>query len=232
MRERTLAPEILDELPANDPRAIQSRRDLQKVNTFMGHTAILTRAMRAAGKAPGVVVELGSGDGTLLLRVAKRLGRPHTRVRAVLVDRRPSVSRETHAGFREIGWEIETAPADVFDWLLRPTASTVDVTLANLFLHHFRDGQLAALLTAAARQTRHFIACEPLRSRTSLAGASLLPLIGCNEVTVHDGKISVRAGFRDRELSALWPRESGWHLAESRAGLFTHLFVASARMPS
>ena len=28
-------------------------------------------------------------------------------------------------------------------------------------------------------------------------------LIGCNSVTVHDARISVHAGFRDRELSAI-----------------------------
>ena len=45
---RLIQPEILDELPADDPRAIQSRRDLQKVNAFMGHAGLVTRALRGA----------------------------------------------------------------------------------------------------------------------------------------------------------------------------------------
>ena len=44
---RHIQPEILDELAVDDPRAIQSRRDLQKVNAFMGHTGMVTRALRA-----------------------------------------------------------------------------------------------------------------------------------------------------------------------------------------
>ena len=224
--QRVIQPEILDELPVDDARAIQSRRDLQKVNAFMGHAGMVTRALRGAPAPPRLLVELGAGDGTFLLKVAKRV-RHRTRIRAVLVDRRPSLSDATREEFAALGWDVDTCPSDVFEWLCRPHAETADVTLANLFLHHFRDGELATLLTLAAQQTRRFIACEPRRSRTGLAGASLLRLIGCNDVTIHDAQISVRAGFLDRELSRLWPAEAGWHLSERRRGLFTHAFVAA-----
>ena len=220
---RDVQPEILDDLPVDDPRAIQSRRDLQKVNAFMAHTAMVVRELRAA--APRLIVELGSGDGTFLLRVARRLNF-HSRVRAILIDRRPSLTAATRTGFRNAGWDVDVCEVDVFEWLRRPEPEASDVTVANLFLHHFRERDLAELLALAARQTVRFIACEPRRSQTALIGASLLPLLGCNEVTVHDGKKSVRAGFRNQELSALWPPDRGWRLNERRAGLFSHNFVA------
>ena len=223
---RVVQPEILDELPANDARAVQSRRDLQKVNTFMGHAGMVTRAMRRAPAPPRLLVELGAGDGTFLLKVARRITH-RTRVRAVLVDRRPSLSEATREGFAAIGWDVDTCASDVFEWLCRPHAEMADVTLANLFLHHFRDAELTTLLTLAAQQTRRFIACEPRRSRMGLAGASLLRLIGCNDVTIHDARISVRAGFLNRELTKLWPAEAGWYLSERKRGLFTHTFVAA-----
>ena len=223
---RVVQPEILDELPANDARAVQSRRDLQKVNTFMGHAGMVTRAMRRAPAPPRLLVELGAGDGTFLLKVARRITH-RTRVRAVLVDRRPSLSEATREGFAAIGWDVDTCASDVFEWLCRPHAEMADVTLANLFLHHFRDAELTTLLTLAAQQTRRFIACEPRRSRMGLAGASLLRLIGCNDVTIHDARISVRAGFLNRELTKLWPAEAGWYLSERQRGLFTHTFVAA-----
>ncbi len=223
---RTVEPEILDHLPADDPKAVQSRRDLRKVNAFMGHARLVTREFGRT-PMPRHVVELGAGDGTLLLRVARRLGRPPARVQAVLVDLRPTLSPETRAAFHALGWDVDAQQADVFDWLSRPQAHAADVTLANLFLHHFREPELSTLFVALSRRTRRFIACEPLRSRTALAGASMLLLIGCNSVTRHDANISVRAGFRDGELSALWPNEPGWRLTESRAGPFTHFFAAN-----
>ncbi len=36
--------------------------------------------------------------------------------------------------------------SDVFDWLLRPAPEQADITLANLFLHHFHEGELSTLL--------------------------------------------------------------------------------------
>lgn len=192
----------------------------------MGHPRVLARALRGAIDGARLV-ELGSGDGTLLLRVAMRLGTQAVPVRAVLVDRRPSLSAETRAGFASAGWHIETAETDVFEWLRRPQTERADVTVANLFLHHFREPELSELLRRAAEQTKRFIACEPRRSKTALAGASCLRLVGCNDVTRHDAKISVRAGFRDNELSALWPGGRGWRLAEWRSGPFTHAFVAA-----
>ena len=226
LTRRFIEDEILDGLAVDDPRAIQSRRDLQKVNAFMGHTRAVLGALRSAPRAPRLVVELGTGDGTLMLKIAQRLGR-QPGMRAVLVDRRPSVSGATRDAFAAAGWHLDVCESDVFEWLCRPDPEMADATIANLFLHHFRDGQLAHLLNLAAQQTKRFIACEPRRSRTALAGVSLLPLIGCNDVTVHDGKVSVRAGFTDRELTALWPTDPGWHVKERRKGLFSHAFVAA-----
>jgi len=222
---RSLQPEILDRLDVDDPRAIRSRRDLQKVNSIMGHARFLARALRGS-MAGSLLVELGSGDGTLLLKVARRLGRQTKPVRAVFVDRRSSLSHETRQAFNATGWQIEIREEDVFDWLKRPDPELADVTIANLFLHHFDDRELSELLERASGQTRRFIACEPLRSTAAVVGVSLLGLLGCNDVTRHDGRISVRAGFRDRELTKLWPRDPKWRLSERRSGPFTHTFVA------
>jgi hypothetical protein len=115
---------------------------------------------------------------------------------------------------------------DVFDWLQRPHPEQNDVTLANLFLHHFREDDLQRLLRHAARQTGLFLACEPRRARFALGAAALLPLIGCNDVTLHDARISVRAGFAENELSDLWPADNGWRLMERQAGWFSHCFLA------
>jgi SAM-dependent methyltransferase len=224
---RQIEPEILDRLDAADPRAVESRRDLQTIHGLMGIPGALAGALRTM--TPGArLVDLGSGDGTLLLRVAERLGAARMPARAVLVDRTPAMRDETRAAFDRLGWNIEFRPADVFDWLGRPDPEIADVTIASLFLHHFRERALGDLLRRVAGQTRRLVACEPRRSQTALVGASLLRLIGCNGVTQNDAKISVRAGFCDSELSAAWPGGPGWRLAERRSGPFLHIFDAVA----
>ena len=225
---RTVLPELLDQLPASDPRAIGSRRDLQRVNSCMGQAALIARALAAhfSDRPPHSIVDLGGGDGTLLLRVARRLAPRWKSLRAVLVDRRKILSRQTAAQFEALGWHVESFEGDVFEWLEGTRADRSDAIIANLFLHHFRQDDLRRLLKVAAQKTDFFLACEPRRDSFSLLSASLLGFIGCNAVTRHDAKVSVQAGFLRNELSELWPGGDQWQLQERPAGLFSHCFVA------
>jgi hypothetical protein len=229
--ERCVRPELLDELPPADPRAVRSRKDLLRVNAWMGHCGIVTRALRStcSGPRPRRLVDLGAGDGKLLLRVARRLSADWQGTSAVMLDRRNVVSPETHQAFADLGWRSAALEAEALDWLEQPAAPDWDTMIANLFLHHFTEAQLAMLLRGAARSARVFIALEPRRSARSLFFSRLFWVIGCNQVTRHDGPVSVRAGFAGSELSRLWPVSQGWMLQERPAGCFSHLFIAERR---
>ena len=226
--KREVEPELLDELSSADPRAIQSRRDLRKVNALMGHTRIMSRVLVGAfrRRSPQSIVELGAGDGTLLLQLAIRTAPQWKPARVVLVDRKRLLSSRTKAEFEALSWRVESLEMDVFEWLQRPQPEQCDITIANLFLHHFTEENLRSLLRHAAHQTDFFLACEPHRVNFSLCAAAMLGFIGCNGVTRHDAKASVRAGFAENELSKMWPADEGWNLAEHQAGPFSHCFVA------
>ncbi len=223
---RRVEPEWLDELPADAPAAIESRGDLQRVNWWMGHAGIFHRALRKISPStPRRVVELGAGDGTFLLRLAARWPARAVRITAVLVDRQNLVRAETRQAFQALGWDVQVVQADVFEWLAQP-GPPADWLLANLFLHHFQTERLSELLAFAAARTHVFVACEPRRAALPLAASRLLGLIGCNAITRHDARVSVRAGFAGGELSALWPSVVRWQLRDQASGLFSHCFVA------
>jgi hypothetical protein len=224
---RSVRPEWLDVLDPEDPRACRSRADLQRVNRVMGNAAILTRALhKVQCPSPRLIVELGAGDGTLLLRVVQRPALCWQGGRIIFVDRQSIISKRTREDFNALGWDVETAETDVLTWLPHDSPESIDLMIANLFLHHFHTPQLTELLSSAASRASLFVACEPRRSYAAIAGSLLLGLIGCNDVSRHDAVISVRAGFADRELSALWPRSTRHRLEEHAAGLFSHCFVA------
>jgi methyltransferase family protein len=228
---RIVQPELLDELPAADAQAVGSRADLRRLNFLLGHAGFVSRALcgqfaaTSARSRPFRLVELGAGDGTFLLRLASRPPALGLAAEVVLLDRQNLVSAETRRAFAALHWRVESATTDVFTWLEEP-APAVEVMLANLFLHHFPDKSLSALLRRAAARTNLFIACEPRRSPLALAASRLLRLIGCNAITRHDAVLSVRAGFLGRELSSLWPADHQWQLSEQPAGLFSHCFMA------
>ena len=223
---RTIESEWLDTLAVDDPRAMRSRRDLRRVNAVMLQARIMARLLKlnCSGRAPSRIVELGGGDGTFMLCVARKLG--WRDVALVLVDRQDIVAEETRIGFAQAGWRVQVRRRDVFEFL-DDGHDAADVVVANLFLHHFSDANLARLLRGAAALAPLFVACEPRRSLLALAGSRLLFAIGCNDVSRHDAVASVRAGFLGSELSRLWPKGEEWRLHEAPAWPFSHSFAAS-----
>ena len=234
MLPRVLEPETLDHLEPDDPVARRSRRDLRRVNAFMGARRILARAIaRAVPDAPARplrIVELGCGDGRLMLDVARHRGDRWPDARLDLLDRQPIVDDATIAAYAAAGWQARTVNADVMAWATRDDGERWDLVVANLFLHHFDAAALRRLLAACARRADAVACCEPRRSRFALAASHLIFFLGANAVTRHDGVLSVRAGFVGAELAAAWPDEAlGWRVEEYDDGMFTHCLVAARR---
>jgi len=241
---REVVPELLDSLSPYDPAAQRSRRDLQRVHRVMDTRGILLCALRQLPirhdvAAPLQVLELGAGDGTLMLGVARAMKGEWPKVALTLLDRQNLLNPSTTEKYARAGWTVTARVSDVFDWaagdatawLPAHAAPHWDLIVVNLFLHHFQTPQLSALLAAIAARTEHFVACEPRRAWLAWVGSHLIGVLGTNAVTREDAVLSVRAGFCGTELQTLWPTISASRsLAEYPAGLFSHCFVA-ARNP-
>jgi hypothetical protein len=222
---RRIETELLDILPADDAAAVRSRRDLRLLNAIMLHPGIMARRMlRHAVDTPRRIIELGAGDGSLMLRLSRRLARHWRGVAIVLVDQKDAIPSETRKAIAKLGWRENQITQDVFEYLAK--AESADIVIANLFLHHFQPSQISEVFTRCAKLAPLFIALEPRRATLPLLGSRLVWLLGCNHVSRHDAVASVRAGFRDHELSALWPKQQGWTLDEGGVGLWSHCFVA------
>lgn len=240
MLDRWVLPEVLDGLPQDDPRAMQSRRDLQRVHMAMGTRSILLHALQGMSElrrtgAPLRILELGAGDGSLMLGVARALAPTWAPVHLTLLDAQSLVTKDTIAHYAELGWTAVACVLDVFEWASQPTGAgrrgkrhaRWDLIIANIFLHHFEGAQLAGLLRTIADRSDRFLACEPRRAWLPLVGSHLIGALGTNAVTREDAVLSVHAGFRGYELTALWPDVGqAWQVQEYPAGLFSHCFRA------
>ena len=228
--ERRVEPELLDSLGPEDPSAIRSRRDLRRVHLAMRSLSILksTISSLALGSPPRRILELGAGDGSLMLRLARSFGLQWPNVQLTLLDRTDVVDSATREAYELLGWSVSLQCADVFAWAGEAPTVTYDLCVANLFLHHFSDASLGTLLTAVSRRSRAFVACEPRRNRFSRWSSRCVGLIGGNHVTREDAVKSVDAGFTGRELSERWPASHpGWSVREFSAFPFTHCFTAA-----
>jgi SAM-dependent methyltransferase len=210
---RQVLPELLDSLPHHDPAALKSREELRLINQLMGNHRWLCRTLQKPQFRGRHVLELGAGDGSL-------------------------ARRAWTAGIVEVArWSaLDLAPAPVqwprdAIWLQRDLLTLqvlpdADIILANLFLHHFHDDQLAELGRRLPDACRTIIACEPARWWVhSLQGRMLSVLAGLSRVTQHDMLVSIRAGFAGDEL----PRAlnlQGWHTVASHSALGAYRMVA------
>jgi len=234
---RVVASETLDHLAADDPVARRSRRDLVRVHRAMGTRSIVIRGWqglvsRERANAPLKILEIGAGDGTLLLGVARSLAPPWPQVQLTLLDRQDIVSPVTLSGFSDLGWSATVEVADALEWAARAAGATPrwDLITTALFLHHFEGRQLDTLLAGVASSANRFFACEPRRAWRALAGSHLVGALGANAVTREDAVLSVHAGFRASEITARWSRGGmDWECREFAAGLFSHCFSARRR---
>jgi hypothetical protein len=223
---RHLEPELLDGLPADDPRAIASRRDLIRINALMFQARFMASLMRVNVQTPPLrILEIGAGDGKFMLAVARLMARRWPNVEIVMVDRIGLIGKDVCNAFAKFGWRVQPVTADIFDWTGdRP----FDLVCANLILHHFDDTRLLELFSRIMTMAPLLVATEPLRGKIPLVATRLLPLIGACAVTLNDAAQSVRAGFRGTELSQLWELAGGAPVIEGRRGLFTQAFVGAS----
>jgi SAM-dependent methyltransferase len=226
---RIVLSELLDELEPNDPRARRSRRDLQRIHRVMGSLSILKRAIVGLQLAarPRHILELGAGDGSLLLRFARTLKPKWGGIALTVLDRYDLLSAATRNAYESLGWSLTVLRADALSWAAQDHPQHFDLCITTLFLHHFDAPALGILMPTIAANVDAFVACEPRRNTIAWLGSHAIGLLGANAVTRGDAVKSVAAGFAHQELTAFWPRAGGrWVLKESAAPPFTHCFTA------
>jgi hypothetical protein len=227
---RCVRPEVLDDLAPEDPKALRSRRDLQRVHRAMRSVSALKQALCRLRLAahPRSILELGAGDGSLLLRLAAAIRPRWSGVKLTLLDRQFIVSSETVESYGRYGWEVTTVCEDALIWARQSAPQHYDLTITTLFLHHFSDLDLRELLHGVVSHSRAFIAIEPRRATLAKVGSRLIGLLGTNAVTREDAVKSVAAGFTDAEITAAWPAtDKKWWTEEFRVPPFSHGFIAA-----
>jgi hypothetical protein len=187
MKTRVVRPEILDRLPADDPLANRSRRDLRRINFLMGNERWI---LRSVGSFPAAasrgIVEIGAGGGALVSKLAARF--PNAPLTACDLVPRPA-ALDGRVAWRE------------GDILCGEAALGGGILVANLFLHHF-DGDRLGLLGKLSDGFDVVVFSEPDRGILPHAlGFLMWPFI--NRVTRHDMHVSIHAGFATGEMPQL-----------------------------
>ncbi len=195
-------------MEAGDPAAIASRRDLVWINCLMGNTPWFEKQLRALPR-DSRLLEIGAGDGTL----ARRLMTNCPELDYTAVDLAP----QPHDWPAEANWH----QGDLYEC---PHYADADALLACLILHHFEDETLKRFgQIIEASSLRRILVCEPCRRHWHKWQLQLGRLLGFNAVTLHDGCVSIEAGFRGEELPQRLNLEPGswhWQIEENFMGAY------------
>lgn len=190
---RATEPEALD-LGVAPEEALRSLADLRFVNRWLGNRArfasLVLPYLRSSERPRLLDVGCGSGDVPVLLRrrLRGRLAAVGADIKLLHLVAAPR--------------ELLRVAADVRALPFLP--GTFDVVTASLFLHHFGEAELPAILGSLYALSRRALVVNDLRrSRVPyLFGKVAFPLLFKSRVSVEDGLVSIRSSFREEELGA------------------------------
>lgn len=187
---RVLGAELLE---AADPAlADRNLRELARINRWFGGHRALLRVLKdlAPPERPFSVLDVGAGSGDM----GQCIRRCFSNATVVSLDHR-SIHLRNAPGPR--------VAADAFQLPFLPNA--FDFVLCSSVLHHFPSGQVIELIAELRGFARQALIVLDLE-RHPLA-YHFLPmtrrLFGWSALTLHDGPVSVAAGFRTNELARL-----------------------------
>ncbi len=178
------------------PEALRSLADLRFVNRWLGNRGSLLRAVRAYLPPGGRLLDVGCGSGDVPAFLLARLPGP---LLAVGVDVKTLHLRAAPRAVRRVVADVRRLPFP---------DGAFEVVTASLFLHHFDEEELPAILAGLHRLARRALVVNDLhRARVPyFFGRAAFPLLFRSRVSVEDGLLSIRRGFRADELRAAFTR--------------------------
>ena len=199
-QQRIIVPEMLEHAGPEEARG--NLLDLVRVNKYLGGYGILRKIVGEFARPDESfsILDIGAASGDMGAAVR----RYYPRAAVTSLDRKPN-----HLA-------VAADPKLVGDAFRLPFRErSFDLVFSSLFLHHFSNEEIVKLLASFGTVARRAVLAIDLE-RGPLA-YYFMPftrwLMRWQEITVHDGQISVQAAFKREELLAL-AREAG--LARAR----------------
>lgn len=197
LRTRSAEPEIMDDLDCHGEVVDRTLRELEVINRLLGGDHVTVDGIKRLIKKENEVSigDFGCGGGDLAKKMVASF--PRTKVRVEGIDANPHIiefARKNCSTFSNITFKV----LDVFS-----NATQYDIITATLFVHHFTDEQLVALLKSMKQHARLGVVINDIH-RHSLSYHSikwLTSLFSRSAMVKFDAPLSVRRAFKRRELA-------------------------------
>ncbi len=193
--------ELMDD-PNLDATILQNAvDDINKINKWLGGFKftldVVRKQLQLINQEVITIVDAGCGDGEMLRYLAKHI--KDSRVQFLGLDfSAASVAKgkEKSSGFDTIRFR----ESDILK--IDPTDIECDILISTLTMHHFNDEEIITFLKKFKEITTHSIIINDLhRSIIAFGLFKFLCLTFIkNEISKHDGLISIASGFKRDDL--------------------------------
>jgi 2-polyprenyl-3-methyl-5-hydroxy-6-metoxy-1,4-benzoquinol methylase len=176
---RSLLPEIMDGPHTSEEVLRKFHADLRFIHRFMDNGALLLRRLNGARS----VIDIGCGDGELLMLVRERTG---AEVQGV------DLADQPHA-------KVPVIQADA----TREALPAAEVAISAMVIHHLTEEQVVDLIRNVGRSCRRFVILDLVRHPLPLWLYTIFLCPFLSRVGAADGRQSIRRAFTGPELKAL-----------------------------
>jgi 2-polyprenyl-3-methyl-5-hydroxy-6-metoxy-1,4-benzoquinol methylase len=202
-KERARGSEFLDR-PDADPRLVeQGYKFMKVVNRIGGGIRVVRRFLEQElsrfGDADGPsILDIGAGDCDIPLAISRWADRQGYKVRFTCLDHDPKAIELARGriGHCHCG-NIEAVQADVFTY---QPANQFDYAMGSMTFHHFTDDEIDKLLAHLRGFVRKAVLINDLHRCLANYLACFLLALPLDREIRHDGLLSIRRGFKPREL--------------------------------
>ena len=205
-KHRTDKEEIMDDFSIGGDLLRDTLDKLENINRWLGgNTVTLTGIKEILKNVPKdkeiTIVDIGCGHGDILRDIAIFGRKQGYLFKLIGVDANPTAiayANELSTNYPEVSFKIE----DIFSAEFKKR--NVDVIVATLFLHHFKEPQLVSFLKQAIQQSKIGVVVNDLhRHRLAYYLFLLLSVFIKNKMIIEDGLTSVLRGFKRDDLEHL-----------------------------
>lgn len=203
---RSEATEIMDDFSMKGDLLRDTLDKLGNINKWLGGNRITINGVKQLLKDQPktntyTIIDLGCGHGDILRLVADFGRKKGYKFKLIGVDANQDTidyAKELSENYPELSFRNEDIFSEAFQRL------DYDIVLSTLFLHHFKNEEIVALLTSLSNTSKLGIVVNDLHRNEMAYGLfKLLGLVISNHMIKQDGLTSILRAFKRKDLETL-----------------------------
>lgn len=230
MKERSTEKEWMDDLTLDSPMLVKTLDEIAMMNRLLGgHRAVINgideilEHLKVPIDSPLNIIDAGCGKGDCLHAIYKKFkGERALRLTGIDASAKTIAHARSTFGNEEIKFVQEYVnPRFV-------AALETDILIFSLFLHHFSDEEITAILQAVdPTKVKAILISDLQRSRIPMILYKFAGLIlNLNPMARNDGMISIKKGFTKSEWRGYFRKISCELLSIEWTFAFRHRIIA------